>query len=167
MSPKTKAAAGAQEETGVRSPLVQEDKVIVYVAVCKRKGLQHHTFSSADKASFAALHAALVIPLTGHHLPQKHEHQRRATHVPAAVNRCAHTQTDAMGAPTGTGRAMLCVLKHTHQGSWAAHNLALCIVLRSVAWALELVLILQKHTKPQKKLQDLAELSSTRHHLPP
>ena len=35
---------------GVRSPLVQEDEVIVHVAVCERKGLQHHTFSLADNA---------------------------------------------------------------------------------------------------------------------
>lgn len=66
-----------------------------------------------------------------------------------------------------TGRAALRVLKDAHQGSWATHNLALCIVLRSVAWALELVLILHRHPKPQTRLQSLAELSDTLHYLPP
>jgi hypothetical protein len=145
-------------KTGVRSPLVQEDEVIVHDGVCKRKGLKHHTISSADKPSFAALLAVLVIPLTGHHHPGKCEHQRRATHVPAAATDALILGRMQWGAPTGTGRAMLRETLDAHQGSWAAHNLALCIVLRSVARALELVLILHAHPKPQPKLQDLAEL---------
>ncbi len=35
-------------------------------------------------------------------------------------------------------------VEKAHQGSWAAHNLALEVVLRSVAWAHELVLVLQQ-----------------------
>ena len=72
-------------EARLRSPLVQEDNVIVDDGVCKRKGLQtpHNFLSSQSKLCSTA--SSTVIPLTGHHHPEKCEHQRRATHVPAAA----------------------------------------------------------------------------------
>ena len=40
------------------------------------------------------------------------------------------------------------VSRETHQGGWAADLLALTVVLGTVAWAHELVLVLQIHTTP-------------------
>lgn len=51
---------------------------------------------------------------------------------------------------TSTGVLQLCTAERLgpHQGGGAPHNLALCIVLRSVAWAHELVLILRSQPDP-------------------
>ena len=48
---------------GVRSPLVQEDEVIVHVAVCEREGLQHHTFSLADNSKLCGTARSASHPL--------------------------------------------------------------------------------------------------------